>query len=255
MNTNRKASIMCLLVLVGLWELFARIHTDVGAFIPTFSEILNQPIYEMQNLKILEATYISLSFVAKGYIVSIMLAFLAAVFCRNFNIINILFSTLYKVLSPLPSVAVLPIILLVTGLNENSIILLIIHSVFWPTLASNISGFACIPTVFEDFSCNINLSILKRYLYVYLPAAFPHIMTGLRTSWGRAWRSLISAEAIFGISGATQGIGYYIYYNRAFANMANVFASIIVICLISLIAEEVFSLIERHTLKKWGMSK
>lgn len=209
----------------------------------------------MFNFKIIEASFISVSFVVKGYVISIILSFIASIICMNCSVIHILFGTLYKVMSPLPSVAILPVLLLVIGLNENSIILLIVHSVFWPMLASNISGFECVPIVFREFSNNINLSIVKRYLYVYIPAAFPNIMTGLRTSWGRAWRSLVSAEAIFGISGATQGIGYYIYYHRAYANMEKVFAGIIVICLITLLVEELFAFIEKNTLKKWGMSR
>lgn len=250
MNISKKNSIICLIFLALAWELVARLNTDIGAFIPAFSQIVGTLVEETYNFKIIEATYISVGFVVKGYVISIVLAFVVSIMCMNCGVIHILFGTLYKVMSPLPSVAILPVLLLMIGLNESSIILLIVHSVFWPMLASNISGVECIPVVFREFSNNINLSVMKRYIYVYFPAAFPHVMTGLRTSWGRAWRSLVSAEAIFGISGATQGIGYYICYHRAYANMEKVFAGIIVICLITLVAEEMFALIEKDTLKK-----
>lgn len=255
MNITKKNSIICLIILAVVWELVVRLNTDIAAFIPAFSQIVKTLIAEISSFKIIETSLISVSFVVKGYVISTILAFVVSVICMNCGAIHVLFGTLYKVMSPLPSVAILPVLLLVIGLNESSIILLIIHSVFWPMLASNISGFECIPVVFREFSSNINLSVIKRYVYVYFPAAFPHIMTGLRTSWGRAWRSLVSAEAIFGISGATQGIGYYIYYHRAYANMEEVFAGIIVICLITLLVEELFAFIEKKTLKKWGMSR
>lgn len=253
MNISKKNSIICLIFLAVIWEVVTRLNTDMGAFIPAFSQIVETLVEEICNFKIIEATYISVVFVVKGYVVSIILAFIVSIICMNCGAVHVLFGTLYKVMSPLPSVAILPVLLLVIGLNESSIILLIVHSVFWPMLASNISGFECIPVVFQEFSNNINLSVIKRYVYVYFPAAFPHIMTGLRTSWGRAWRSLVSAEAIFCISGATQGIGYYIYYHRAYANMEKVFVGIIVICLITLVAEEMFAFVEKNTLKKWGM--
>lgn len=255
MNITKKHSIICLIFLAVVWEFVVRMNTDIGAFIPSFSQVIKTLIVEISNFKIIETSFISVSFVVKGYVISIILAFIVSIICMNCGAVHILFGTLYKVMSPLPSVAILPVLLLIIGLNESSIILLIVHSVFWPMLASIISGFECIPVVFQEFSDNINLSVIKRYVYVYFPAAFPHIMTGLRISWGRAWRSLVSAEAIFGISGATQGIGYYIYFHRAYANMEKVFAGIIVICLTSLLAEELFAFIEKNTLKKWGMSR
>lgn len=255
MSTNKKSSFICLFILIILWELFARLHNQSNFLIPPFSQIMHQLWVELCNFNLIKATVVSMKFVLIGYIISVFLSLFVSVFCMKFDIIKNFFNTLYKILSPLPSVAILPVIFLITGLNYQSMILLLFHSVFWPMLASNIMGFSSIPTIWDDFAQNICLSPLKKYTLVYIPAAFPHIITGLRTSWGRSWRSLISAEAIFGISGSTQGLGYYIYYHRAFANMTNVFAGIIMICIISLFAEEIFSFIEKNTIQKWGTSK
>ena len=74
-------------------------------------------------------------------------------------------------------------------------------------------------------------------------------------SWGRAWRSLISAEAIFYISGSQQGLGYWIYSNRAYANMCDVMVGVLMIVLISIAVEKMFQIIENRTIKKWGVTK
>mgnify|MGYP003370466479 CR=1 FL=1 len=266
MNISKKSSVLCLIILIFLWE-FSCKFSNIHSLIPSFSQVVIELWAEICNFKLIKATCISLSSVLIGYMISILLSLLVSVVCMNSNLATVLFSTLYKILNPLPSVAILPIILLLTGLSyssislklhisaQSSIIILIFHSVFWPMLASNIMGFNSIPTVFEDFARNIEISTLKKYILIYIPSASSHIITGLRTSWGRSWRSLISAEAIFGISGSTQGLGYYIYYHRAFANMTNIFAGIIIISIISLFAETIFSFIEKNTIQKWGISK
>ncbi|MCI9127933.1 MAG: ABC transporter permease subunit [Eubacterium sp.] len=255
MNIKRISSILCLIILVLLWEVLATLYSHHNPLIPAFSQVIQQMYKEFANCHLLYATFVSLVLVLAGYLLSISLALIISIICIKFYWVKAFFITLYKILSPLPSVAILPIILLISGLNSKSIILLILHSVFWPMLASYIIGFTSVPQIFDDFSSNIGFSPIQKYTIVFIPSAFPHILTGLRTSWGRSWRSLISAEAIFGISGATQGLGYYIYYHRAFANMSNVFAGIIIIIIVSLLAEELFSIIENNSIKKWGIIK
>lgn len=253
MSVSKRALIIWIVILIISWELIARVLLHDLSLIPSFSKVVKTLFDELINGNLLETTKISMLFAIKGYSISVVMSIIVAMLCIKSYIIKSFFATLYKILSPLPSVAILPVILIVSGLNSNSIILLIIHSVFWPMLSSNMMGFSTIPIVLSDFSKNIQMSFISRVFYVYIPSSISHIITGMRTAWGRAWRSLISAEAIFGISGNTQGIGYYIYYHRSFANMTNVFAGIIIIIIISLIIEELFSFIEKQTIAKWGM--
>ena len=63
MNISKKNSIICLIFLALAWELVARLNTDIGAFIPAFSQIVGTLVEETYNFKIIEATYISVGFV------------------------------------------------------------------------------------------------------------------------------------------------------------------------------------------------
>ena len=82
----------------------------------------------------------------------------------------------------------------------------------------------------------------------------PYLVAGLRVGWGRAWRALIGAEMVFGMIGTVGGVGYYIYTNRAYANVTNVFSGVIVIIVIGILVEQAFRLLEKNTTVKWGMS-
>lgn len=253
MNTSKRTMTIWIITFILIWEFITNTILHNNGLIPSFSKVIDILFAEILTGDLLEATTVSISLALIGYLTSLLMSIMVAGLCIRFSVLKSLFATLYKILSPLPSVAILPIVFIVCGLNATSIVILIFHAVFWPVLAHNVMGFSTIPDVLKDFADNIQMSFFSKVFNLFIPASIPHLVTGMRTSWGRAWRSLISAEAIFGISGNTQGIGYYIYYHRSFANMGNVFAGILIIIIISLTIEEIFSSIEKNTIKKWGV--
>jgi NitT/TauT family transport system permease protein len=99
--------------------------------------------------------------------------------------------------------------------------------------------------------------VLKGLSYVgkiLIPAAFPSILTGLKIGWAFAWRTLIAAELVFGVSSASGGLGWFIYENKNQLEIPNVFAGLFTVILIGLIVENfIFRNIETQTVKKWGM--
>ena len=88
-----------------------------------------------------------------------------------------------------------------------------------------------------------------------IPAAFPSILAGLKIGWAFAWRTLIAAELVFGVSSGSGGLGWYIYENKNQLNIPEVFAGLLSIILIGLLVENVvFRTIETLTITKWGMN-
>ena len=95
------------------------------------------------------------------------------------------------------------------------------------------------------------LSYVARIL---IPAAFPSILTGLKIGWAFAWRTLIAAELVFGVSSGSGGLGWFIYENKNQLEIASVFAGLFTVILIGLVVENlVFRTIELRTVRKWGM--
>ena len=89
---------------------------------------------------------------------------------------------------------------------------------------------------------------------ILIPAAFPSILTGLKIGWAFAWRTLIAAELVFGVSSGKGGLGWYIYENKNMLDIPAVFAGLFTVILIGLIVENlIFRNIEAATVRKWGM--
>ena len=87
-----------------------------------------------------------------------------------------------------------------------------------------------------------------------LPGALPSIVSGLKIGWAFAWRTLIAAELVFGVSSGAGGLGWFIFENKNMLDIPNVFAGLLTVILIGLVVENlIFQTIERRTVQRWGM--
>ena len=154
---------------------------------------------------------------------------------------------------PLPGIALLPILILWTGLGIHIIVLIVIHSVLWPFYINIRSGFKDVPRLWLDFGKNNSLKGREEFLYILLPAAFPSIFAGVKIGWARAWRAVISAEMIFGTIGSAGGLGWFIYNKRIFMDTPGMYGGVFFLMLIGLVVETfLFRKIEKRTAIRWG---
>src|SRR5436309_77894 len=100
---------------------------------------------------------------------------------------------------------------------------------------------------------NYGLRGLPYVARILIPAAFGSILTGLKIGWAFAWRTLIAAELVFGVSSGQGGLGWSIFENRNLLDIPAVFAGLLTVIVIGLIVENlIFRTIERNTVQKWG---
>ena len=80
-------------------------------------------------------------------------------------------------------------------------------------------------------------------------ASFAHstIYAALLASWAAGWQT---GKTVFGFA---HGIGWFVMSQKQNLEIPSVFAGIIVIMAIGLAFEGVFALIERRTVRRWGM--
>ena len=79
-------------------------------------------------------------------------------------------------------------------------------------------------------------------------------LAGLKIGWAFAWRTLIAAELVFGVSAGSGGLGWFIYQNKNQLEIPSVFAGLFMVIFIGLVVENlIFKVAERLTVRKWGM--
>ncbi len=166
-----------------------------------------------------------------------------------------LLQTLTAMFNPLPSIALLPLALIWFGLGDASVIFVLIHAVLWAVALNTFSGFRSLSPTLKMVGRNYGLSSAGYIVRILIPGAFPSILTGLKVGWAFAWRTLIAAELVFGVSSGSGGLGWYVFENKNQLLIPEVFAGLLTVILFGLFVENVvFKTIEARTVQRWGMA-
>ncbi len=245
---------LVLVVLMVIWEVYARALANPLLF-PTFSATVGALLSALVTGELPRAAAATLILLFKGYLAGLMLATLLTAFASMTRIGADILETLTAMFNPLPSIALLPLALIWFGLGESSIIFVLIHAVVWAVALNAFAGFRSVSPTLKMVGRNYGLSRAGFVLRILIPGAFPSILTGLKIGWAFAWRTLIAAELVFGVSSGNGGLGWYIYQSKNQLEIPAVFAGLLTVILFGLSVENlVFRVIEKHTVRRWGMA-
>lgn len=245
-----------LVVLLAVWELASSLQLVNVHILPPFSKVAAQMVRELFVGRLGAQTLNSLTIILIGFLLSFVMGVLITLLCVWFTPVESLFNMLSTIMNPLPSVAIMPLVIMWFGIKTSAMLVLIVHGVLWALVRHLLDGLRAIPTVYWEWGRNIGLSSRQMFVGILVPAIMPEMIAGMRIGWGRAWRALISAEMVFGMIGNLGGIGFYMYTNRAYANITNVMGGVVVIIIIGIVVESLlFKQLEKHTIQKWGMMR
>ena len=242
-----------LLVIVIAWETYAR-QLNNPLLVPTFSATMVSFKTGMISGDLLQKVVNSVVLLLKGYGLGLALAMIFTALAMMSRVGNDLLETLTSAFNPLPAIALLPLALIWFGLGDISIIFVVVHSVLWAVALNTHSGFRSVSNTLRMVGRNYGLTGPRFIAKILIPAAFPSIVTGLKIGWAFAWRTLIAAELVFGVSSGKGGLGWYIYESKSMLDIPAVFAGLFAVILIGLIVESlIFRNIEAVTVRRWGM--
>jgi len=245
--------IFILIVLASAWEIYGR-WLDNPLLMPPFSAAVRALIADIADGVIPARALSSIQVLFVGFATGTILAGLLTVFAISTRIGTDFLETMTAMFNPLPAIALLPLALIWFGLGAGSLVFVLVHSVMWAVALNTLAGFRGVSMTVRMVGRNYNLKGLRFVGRILIPAAFPSILAGLKIGWAFAWRTLIAAELIFGVSSGKGGLGWYIFENKNQLNIPEVFAGLLTIILIGLAVENVvFRFIEIRTVQRWGM--
>jgi NitT/TauT family transport system permease protein len=245
--------IVLLVVLALMWELYARWLKNPLLF-PTFSETVSALIASIASGALPKAAVYTIILLLKGYGLGLLLAALLTALASATRIGADLLETLTAMFHPLPSIALLPIALIWFGLGDRGVIFVLVHAVLWSVALNTHAGFRAVSPTLRMVGRNYGLSTAGFISRILIPGAFPSILTGLKIGWAFAWRTLIAAELVFGVSSGSGGLGWFIFERKNELLIPDVFAGLLTVILFGLFVENfVFKTIEKRTVRVWGM--
>jgi NitT/TauT family transport system permease protein len=242
-----------LAAMIPLWEVLRRLFDVNPLLMPPISAILTDFLQGLFGGQLLVRWLRSLLVVSGGLGAGVLMALIVLLFSRAGFAAASLCSMLSTVMHPLPGLALLPLVILWMGTGTAAVIFIIIHSVLWPVFVSLDSGFRSQPPAWNIYARILNLKPGAAFLRVSLPGSFPHLISGIRIAWARAWRAFIAAEMVFGAVGNSGGLGWHLFKSRVMMDTPATYSTLLAVIITGLLMEEVLlSRWEESVRRKWG---
>jgi NitT/TauT family transport system permease protein len=238
---DRTISILSPIILLSLWEAFARTHLIDTRFFPAPSNIIRHLFDLGSSGALWKDTGASLYRLAVGFAVGCLPAVVLGLAIGLYRPIRAAFDPLISATYPIPKSSLLPLILLIFGLGESSKIAMVAIGVFYPVVINTAAGVRQIPPIFLDVGRNFGASRFNMFWTVALPGALPLIMTGIKLGAGMGLVLIAIAEMI----GAKQGLGYMIWNAWELFDVETMYVGLFVIAIIGFIMNAGFDAIER----------
>jgi ABC-type nitrate/sulfonate/bicarbonate transport system permease component len=148
-------------------------------------------------------------------------------------------------LRPVPSVALIPLAVLVFGVGQDMKVFLVVFACFWPILFQSIYGVQDVDPVAVDTVRSYGLPLFARFTRVTLPSAAPYIATGVRISSAIALILALTAELVVG----APGLGRAIVVSQISGQITQMYALILATGLLGWLLNSVFQAVERRLLR------
>jgi ABC-type nitrate/sulfonate/bicarbonate transport system permease component len=146
---------------------------------------------------------------------------------------------------PIPSVALIPLAVLVYGTGLEMKVFLIAFATFWPLLFQTIYGVQDVDPVARDTARAYGLGPSARFWVITIPSAAPYIATGLRIAAAIGLVLAVTSELV----GGAPGLGRAIAVAQSAGNVTLMYALIITTGLLGLILNSAFAAVERKALR------
>lgn len=164
-----------------------------------------------------------------------------------------LLNPIFSLMIAIPTLAWVPIVLTIFGLNSTTIIITVVLSCFFPIVYSTTNGIRSIDKKLIWAAQIMGANKIEIFFDVLLPGALVSIVAGIRLAIGYSWRAIVGAELLIPLTDL-KGIGYYIGAGKVANQTAQIMIGVFLIALGGLLLDAaLMKPLEQLTIKRWGM--
>jgi NitT/TauT family transport system permease protein len=188
-----------------------------------------------------------------GFLIAAAIGFVLGILVARNRILRAAIGSMITGLQTMPSIAWFPLAILL--FTDESAIMFVLILGAAPSIANGvIGGIDYVPPLLVRAGKNIGATGWKLYAYVIAPAALPAIVAGLKQGWAFAWRSLLAGELLVFIANRP-ALGAQMEVLRQLNDSTGVIAVLIAIFVIGLLADALFSRVDKYVRRRWGAAE
>lgn len=211
-----------------LWQIAAWILP--GFLMPGVPEVMLRLGRDIQSADFRTALFGSLGRLGLGYGVALLFGIGFGLLGAVLYFFREVLKSAIVILQSIPSIAWVPLFLILMGFGNLPIIIVVAIAAFFPAALSVMNATESVQKVHVSAARVMGANRLDMIRRVYLPAVMPELITGAQLAFGNAWRALISAEMLVGFG---KGLGRGLAYAGETADMTGVMANILVIAILA----------------------
>lgn len=179
-----------------------------------------------------------------GLAIAVGAGVVAGVVIGSVPILRAFTASTVEFLRPIPSVALIPLAVLLYGTGMTATLLLVVYASFWQVLVQVLHGVADLDPVASDTARSYRLSTASRIRWLIWPTALPYVVTGVRLATAVALILTITGELIIG----TPGLGKEIAVAQSSGAVPAMYALIVVTGVLGVLANLATRAAERRVL-------
>ena len=244
--------LLAIALVLGVWEL---IHLSGWKHyvLPGPGTVFANLWHQMQHAELWQAIDITMRRAVIGFALSVLIGAVIGALASRIKPLRAAIGSMITALQTMPSIAWFPFAIILFGATTNAIIFVIVLGSA-PSVANGlITGVDYIPPLLLRAGKTMGLSRLSLYRNLILPASLPSFVAGLKQAWAFAWRSLMAGELLVIIIGQPS-IGALLNAFQDQTDMASAIAIIIVILVLGIIIDALFSKADAVIRRRRGMT-
>jgi ABC-type nitrate/sulfonate/bicarbonate transport system permease component len=244
-ETSRGSGVILILLLLGFWQFSALYIMNTPTW-PPVTKIFTAWYENVADGTLVVHLLATLWRQMLGYWLAVMLGISLGLAMGYYRVFYNLLEPLIEVFRPVPGPAYLPVLVLFVGIGSEMKVVLILVASLFPILLNTYSGVRSIDPVQFDTARTLGLTTMQTLREVVLPAASPHILTGMRISLAISLILAILSEMIV----SNDGLGYFTLLAERTFKVPDMYAGIFTLALLGYLLNRLF-LVGEARLIRW----
>lgn len=232
-------------LIIALWEVLSRVGLITPNVLPAPSQVFAAFLTLLQNGELAANIGVSTWRAVTGFAIGGSIGFVLGFANGLSTLSRDLTDTTLQMIRNVPHLALIPLVILWFGIDEEAKLFLVALGVFFPIYVNTLLGIQGVDPHLIEMGRTYGMGRAELVRRVILPGALPAIFTGLRYALGIMWLTLIVAETI----SATSGLGYMAMQAREFLQIDIVVLSILIYALLGKLADSLARWMERASLQ------
>ncbi len=240
------SQVLILVILLGLWELFAHLKIIDSFLMSRPSQIVKTIVTLFNSGELSVHVLTTLYETMLGFLIATAVGTVTALLLWWSEFLRKVLEPYIVVLNSLPKIALGPIIIVWFGAGTKSIVFMAVLITVIVTIITMLNGFMAVEQgkllLMRSLGAN-KLQILSKLV---IPSSIPTFISCLKINVGMAWIGSIMGEYLV----SKQGIGYLIVYGGQVFRLDLVMASTVILCILAGLMYLGVSILEKLLVKK-----